>query len=116
MTVEPRSALARLVNALERHLEVASRGRGDDDPAVQKAADELADAFETYDDALYEKYDTSTPFFVPADDEDDDFDEEDDDDASDGPEMGDDEFDEDDEDGYLGFGDDDIEFDEDEEE
>ena len=75
MTSEPRAALDRLVAALEAHLAAASRRSGESDPAVQQASDLLADAFEAYDDALYDAYDEVTPLVVydeAADDEDDD--------------------------------------------
>ncbi|MDR3360525.1 MAG: DNA primase [Bifidobacteriaceae bacterium] len=79
MNVEPRAALQRLVAALERHLEAAASGRGSEDPAFEAAYRQLVEAFEAYDDALFDAYGADTPFFVyDEDDEDiDDFDEED---------------------------------------
>ena len=44
MTADPRAALALLVSALERHLEVATTRRDPDDPAVIGAAEALAAA------------------------------------------------------------------------
>ncbi|HQV82399.1 MAG TPA: primosomal protein, partial [Ornithinibacter sp.] len=49
MSADPRAALNTLVAALERHLEASSARRGEDDPAVIAAYDDLADAFEDYD-------------------------------------------------------------------
>jgi hypothetical protein len=90
MTSDPRAALDRLVAALEAHLQAASRRTGEADPAVVSAYQTLADAFETYDEALYAAYDEVTPFVLyedaedaedEGDDEDDDLDEELDDDV-----------------------------------
>ena len=64
MTSDPRAALERLVAALEAHLQAASRRTGEADPAVVAAYQTLADAFETYDEALYGAYDEVTPFVV----------------------------------------------------
>lgn len=129
MSDDPRAALAVFVNALERHLELASSGRNPDDPHLREAYDALSDAFEAYDDALYDEYGVATPFFVPADEDDDfddfdDFDDEDDDDEDEDDEAEEDEdldddeleeFEDDDEDddaaSYRGLDDEDIEYD-----
>lgn len=122
MSDDPRAALAVFVNALERHLELASSGRNPDDPHLREAYDALSDAFEAYDDALYDEYGVATPFFVPADEDDDfddDFDDDEDDDEEDeGEDLDDDgleEFEDDDEDddaaSYRGLDDEDIEYD-----
>lgn len=79
MNTDPRSALAALIAALERHYEAASASRGDDDPALEAATEQLTTAFDTYDDALFDAYDVATPLIVfDGDDEDDDFDDLDD--------------------------------------
>jgi len=89
MTTDPRAALDRLVAALEAHLGAASRRHGEADPAVVAAYQTLADAFETYDEALYTAYDEVTPFVLyddaedEADDDDEDDEDEDDDDVVD---------------------------------
>ena len=80
MTSDPRAALDRLVAALEAHLQAASRRTGEADPAVVSAYQTLADAFETYDEALYAAYDEVTPFVLYEDAEDADSDEDDDED------------------------------------
>jgi hypothetical protein len=90
MTTEPRAALDRLIAALEAHLSAAAGRKGEADPAVVSAYQVLADAFESYDEALYDAYDEVTPFVLyddaedASDDEDDDLedleDEEDDED------------------------------------
>jgi hypothetical protein len=78
MTSEPRAALDRLIAALEAHLAAASRRQGEADPAVVSAYQTLAEAFETYDEALYNAYDEVTPFVLYDDAEDDLEDDEDD--------------------------------------
>jgi hypothetical protein len=88
MTSDPRAALDRLVAALEAHLQAASRRTGEADPSVVSAYQTLADAFETYDEALYAAYDEVTPFVLyedaeDADDEDDDDEDDDEDDEDD---------------------------------
>jgi hypothetical protein len=78
MMVEPRAALDRLTAALEAHLSAAASGRGEEDPGFQAAYKTLIDAFETYDEALYETYGVDTPFMVFDDDDDEEIPEEDD--------------------------------------
>lgn len=87
MSTEPRAALDRLVAALEAHLMAAQRRRSERDPAVEAAYRTLADAFETYDEALYESYDEITPFVLYDDVEDEREDEELDDDEQDDEET-----------------------------
>lgn len=70
MTADPRAALTTLVSAFERHLEACSARRGEDDPTVLAAADELADAFEAYDDVLLAAFGEMTPLEVYGDDDD----------------------------------------------
>ncbi|CCH74608.1 conserved hypothetical protein [Nostocoides australiense Ben110] len=77
---DPRAALAALTAAFERHLEACAQRRGEDDPAVVAAYDDLADAFEEYDDALLEAYGEMTPLDVYAGPDEDESDDEDDDD------------------------------------
>src|SRR4249919_3581188 len=91
MSADPRAALSQLVAAFERHLEASSTRHGDDDPSVVAAYEDLADAFEVYDAALYDAYGEMTPLDIYSgdDDEDDDEDDdsgEDDDDVTDGDE------------------------------
>lgn len=70
MTTDPRKALATLVNALEEHLSAAADRRGEQDPRVEAAYSAVADAFESYEDALYGAYDEVTPFELYDDVED----------------------------------------------
>ncbi len=72
MTTDPRAALDRLVHALEGHLAAAAARRGSSDPLVARAYDTLADAFETYDEALYTAYEETTPFDLYDEDDEDD--------------------------------------------
>ncbi|HQH08846.1 MAG TPA: hypothetical protein PK428_13640, partial [Phycicoccus sp.] len=112
------AALAALVVAFERHLEACAGRHGEDDPGVIAAYDDLVDAFEVYDGALYDATGEMTPFDIYGNDdetdEDSDEDVEDDDDGEQDSDD-DDEFDDhEDEDGddqlYAGL--DDADFDE----
>ena len=69
MTVDPRGALATLISALERHLEASASKRGEDDPAVVAAFEDVADAFEAYDESLLTAYGEMTPLTVYDEDE-----------------------------------------------
>ena len=93
MTADPRGALANLMTAFERHLEASASKRGEEDPTVIAAYDDLADAFASYDDALLQAYGEMTPLDIYDGDEDDEDDE--DDDADDVDEELDDHGDED---------------------
>ena len=78
MTADPRGALANLMSAFERHLEASSSKRGEDDPTVIAAYDDLADAFAEYDDALLQAYGEMTPLDIYDGEGDEDDDEDDD--------------------------------------
>ncbi len=79
MTNDPRSALNRLIAALEAHLDAAVTG-DDRSPAVVAAESALQDAFIAYDDVLFTNYGIELPFDTfDADEEDDDYDDDDDD-------------------------------------
>ncbi|HYO86008.1 MAG TPA: hypothetical protein VES01_06075 [Dermatophilaceae bacterium] len=99
MSSDPRAALAAFVTALERHLEAASSRRSENDPVVVAAYQDLAEAFDRYDDALMEAFGEVTPLEIySGDDEDDEeFDEEFDDEDTGTPYLGldEEEFDED---------------------
>ncbi|MEJ5946047.1 primosomal protein [Pseudokineococcus basanitobsidens] len=99
MSTQPRAALARLVGALEAHLDAVERRRSETDPVVKDAYQSLSDAFETYDEALYDAFDEVTPF-VLFDDSDDDS--EDDDSEDDDEDFDEDDDEDDDEDGEDG--------------
>ena len=80
MSIDPRVALQSLTTALEEHLCSFRTARGEGDPAVEAAFFAVADAFEVYEDALYEAYGEVTPLQVIDEDEDDDDEEDVDDD------------------------------------
>jgi hypothetical protein len=122
MTADPRAALATLVSALERHLEAAGSKRGENDPVVYAAYQDVAEAFDAYDDALLDAYDEVTPLEVyhedAEEDDADDLEDDEDDDAesADAVDLDDEELDEldaDREDGSSYQGLDDEEYDED---
>ena len=81
MTADPRAALALLVSALERHLEVAAARRDPDDSAVIAAAEALAEAFDDYDEALFAATEVATPLAIYGDLDDEDYEDDDDSDA-----------------------------------
>jgi hypothetical protein len=112
MSADPRAALSQLVAAFERHLEASSTRHGDDDPTVVAAYEDLADAFEAYDGALYDAYGEMTPLDIYSGDDEGEPDEAEDDDEDDEDQL--DDHDDEDGDGtqlYAGL-DDDIDFDE----
>jgi hypothetical protein len=103
MTTDPRAALDRLIAALEAHLQAAGRRHGEADPAVVAAYQTLADAFETYDEALYTAYDEVTPFILyddAADEEEEEDEEEEDEEEDEDDEDEDDEDEEEDEEDF----------------
>ena len=97
MTADPRAALATFVAALERHLEASASRRGENDPTVVAAYQDLADAFDDYDDALLDAFGEVTPLEIysgPFDeddeleDEEDELDDHDDEDGDGGVYLG----------------------------
>jgi hypothetical protein len=120
MSADPRAALNQLVTAFERHLEASSMRRGEEDPGVVAAYEDLADAFESYDAALYDAYGEMTPMDIYSDDDGADDDGADDDGAGGGDPDDDDPDDElddlggDDDRLYTGL-DDDLDYDDDDE-
>ena len=78
--MDPRAALEQLIAALERHLEAANASRDPDHPMVMAAAQDLAEAFDDYDEALYEATEVATPLAIYGDD----FDGHEDEDGTDG--------------------------------
>ena len=111
MSADPRAALNQLVAALERHLEASSTKHGEDDPSVVAAYEDLADAFEAYDGALYDAYGEMTPLDIYTEDDEGADDSADDDEVAEEIDAHDDE---DGDDAHLYSGlDDDIDFDDD---
>lgn len=97
MTQDPRDALNLLIAAFEHHFDVVQGGTAASDAVISQAEERLRDAFFTYDDVLFTRFDAELPFDILDEDDDDD----DDDDYKD---DGDDE--DDDDDSFDGFDDD----------
>lgn len=89
MSIDPREALSSLTSALEEHLVAASARRGEEDPIVEATFLGIIDAFEAYEEALFDAFDEVTPLVIYGDDGAD-FDA-DDDDEDDGEDDDDDE-------------------------
>lgn len=73
MSNESRAALAALTNALEEHLTAIVNRRGEHDPAIDNAYVAVANAFERYEETLFDDYEEVTPLEVFLDEEDEDF-------------------------------------------
>lgn len=95
MTQDPRDALNLLIAAFEHHFDVVQGGTAASDAVISQAEERLRDAFFTYDDVLFTRFDAELPFDILDEDDDDDDDdgedEDDDDDSFDG--FDDDEYD-----------------------
>lgn len=64
MSIDPRAALSALTTALEEHLVAASARRGEEDPQVEAAFLGIIDAFEAYEEALFDAFDEVTPLVI----------------------------------------------------
>ena len=71
MSIDPRIALQSLITALEEHLAAAASRRGEKDPVVENAYLAIADAFEVYEEVLYDAYGEVTPLEIYEDDDED---------------------------------------------
>lgn len=112
---DARAALEQLIAALERHYEAANSSRDPDHPMVVAAAQDLAEAFDDYDEALFDATEVATPLAVYGED----LDMEEDDSDDDGVYAGldsDDYDDSDDEDDSEDDDDEEYDFDEDDDE
>jgi hypothetical protein len=69
MSIDPRAALSALTSALEEHLAAASVRRGEEDPIVEATFLSIIDAFEVYEEALFDAYDEVTPLVIYGEDE-----------------------------------------------
>ncbi|WP_113717908.1 hypothetical protein [Arthrobacter dokdonensis] len=69
MSIDPRAALNALTSALEEHLAAASVRRGEEDPIVEATFLAIIDAFEVYEEALFDAYDEVTPLVIYGEDE-----------------------------------------------
>lgn len=70
MATDPSAALDELIAAFRDHLDAATTERDPDSDAVLDAAAVLADAFDAYDEVLYEVTGVDTPFYLDDSDED----------------------------------------------
>ena len=75
MSIDPRTELTRLLDALKAHLTAVVNRTGEHDSAVDEAYVEIANAFEAYEDALFEAYNEVTPLSVYGDEDEDDLEE-----------------------------------------
>ncbi|MFQ4148841.1 hypothetical protein AAGW05_09110 [Arthrobacter sp. LAPM80] len=73
MSIDPRAALNALTTALEEHLVAASARRGEEDPIVEATFLGIIDAFEAYEEALFDAFDEVTPLVIYGEDADDEF-------------------------------------------
>ncbi|MCW1248751.1 hypothetical protein ODZ83_00800 [Acaricomes phytoseiuli] len=64
MSIDPGIALQALTAALEDHLAAVRARRGEDDPAVEAAYSAIIEAFDAYEDLLYENYGEVTPLVI----------------------------------------------------
>lgn len=71
MSNDPRAALSVLTSALEEHLAAIANRRGEHDTAIDNAYVAIANAFERYEDSLFEAYEEVTPLEVFIEDDDD---------------------------------------------
>ena len=110
MSIDPRVALQSLVTALEEHLAASASRRRETDPAVAAAYLGIVDAFEVYEEALYDAFGELTPFEIYEESDDDDPDLADDDDLEDADDIADDDADDAEDGGYgPGFASDRVE-------
>lgn len=72
MTQDPRDALNLLIAAFEHHFDVVQGGTAASDAVISQAEERLRDAFFTYDDVLFTRFDAELPFDILDEDDDDD--------------------------------------------
>ena len=75
MSTDPRTELTRLLDALETHLDAVAHRTREHDPVIDEAYVEIANAFEAYENALFEEHNEVTPLAVYGDDDDEDLEE-----------------------------------------
>ncbi|GAA4793756.1 hypothetical protein [Rothia endophytica] len=76
MSNDPRAELALLTSALEEHLAAITNSRGEQDATIENAYVAIANAFERYEEALFETFEEITPLevFIEDDDDEEEFD------------------------------------------
>ncbi len=72
MATDPRSALDRLIGALETFHQAATTAGDPDADSVIEASDALADAYTIYDDVIFTEFGVESPLDIYADDDDED--------------------------------------------
>lgn len=109
MAIDPQTAYDRLLYTLAEFHSAVIHSTDPDEPAILTAADQLADAYTVYDDALYTQFGVDTPLDTYLDDDDDDDDDYDDDDEDfdEDDDYDEDDYDDDDYDDHYDFDDDD---------
>lgn len=91
MAIDPRTALDELIQALTEHMELALETHDPDADEVLDAAEALGDAFDNYDEALFQETGVDTPLDnLDGYDDDDDLDDDEDLDDEDDDLEGDD--------------------------
>ena len=68
MATDPRIALTQFVATLEKHYEGVAARRGDGDSSVERAYDNLEDAFINYEEALSEEHGEFLPIAIAEED------------------------------------------------
>lgn len=68
MATDPRAALTQFIAALEKHFEAVASQRGAGDSSVERAYDQLEDAFANYEEALSEEYGEYLPIAIADED------------------------------------------------
>mgnify|MGYP003357655277 FL=1 len=69
MSTDPRTELTRLLDALETHLAAVAHRTREHDPVIDEAYVEIANAFDAYENALFEVHNEVTPLSVYGDDD-----------------------------------------------
>lgn len=89
MSNDPRAELALLTSALEEHLAAITNNRGEQDASIENAYVAIANAFERYEEALFETFEEVTPLevFIEDDDDEEEFDYDFDDEDQDGQDF-----------------------------
>lgn len=68
MATDPRTALTQFIAALEKHFETVASQRGQEDPSVERAYDQLEDTFIAYEESLSEEYGEFLPIAIAEED------------------------------------------------
>lgn len=69
MAHDARFALQQFIAALEKHFEAVATRRGQEDPSVEMAYNQLEDAFLNYEEALGEQFEEYLPISLAEEDD-----------------------------------------------